>query len=85
LILQDHFQRRNTMTITELARVQIYEVLTVRLTDFDHLCRDLEQALALSGIADHTLQRRLIFVREATEIAADHVREPRATYDHSIA
>ena len=61
--------------IEQLAGVQIYEVLNVRLTDFDHLIRDLEQSLVLSGIADEVLERRLIFVREAIEVAADHVRE----------
>jgi hypothetical protein len=64
--------------IEQLAGVQIYEVLNVRLTDFDRLCRDLEQALVLSGVADQMLERRLIFVREAIEVAADHVRETRA-------
>ncbi len=34
--------------IEQLAGVQIYEVLNVRLTDFDHLIRDLEQSLVLS-------------------------------------
>jgi len=63
--------------IEKLAEMQIYEVLNVRLTDFDHLIRDLEQALVLSGVADQMLERRLIFVREAIEVAADHVREAR--------
>jgi hypothetical protein len=61
--------------IEQLAGVQIYEALYVRLTDFDHLCRDLEQAVVLSGVKDPMLERRLCFVREAIEVAADHVRE----------
>jgi hypothetical protein len=56
--------------IEKLAQVQIYEVLHVRLTDFDHLCRDLEQALVLSGVSNQTLQRHLMAVREAIESAA---------------
>jgi hypothetical protein len=64
--------------IEKLAGVQIYEVLNVRLTDFDHLIRDIEQALVLSGVTDEMLERRLIFVREAVEVAADHVRAARA-------
>jgi hypothetical protein len=63
------------MEIFMSASTQIYEILHVRLTDFDHLCRDLEQSLVLSGVKDQTLERRLIAVREALEDAATEVRE----------
>jgi hypothetical protein len=60
--------------IEKLAGVQIYEVLNVRLTDFDHLIRDLEQSLVLSGISDQPLERALCHVREKIEDAASLVR-----------
>jgi hypothetical protein len=60
--------------IEKIAGVQIYEALYVRLTDFDHLIRDLEQALVLSGVKDENLERRLIAVRESIEDAAFIVR-----------
>jgi hypothetical protein len=60
--------------IEKLACVQFYGVLNVRLTDFDHLCRDLEQALVLSGVSDQALERALCHVREKIEDASALVR-----------
>lgn len=62
-------------TIEQLAGVQIYQVLNDRLTNFDHLCRDLEYALVLSGANNDTLSLRLMAVRRAIEFAATLVRE----------
>jgi hypothetical protein len=61
--------------IEKLAGVQIYQVLNVRLTDFGHLIRDLEQALVLSGVSDQGLERALCHCREKIEEAAQLVRE----------
>jgi hypothetical protein len=61
--------------IEKLAGIQIYEVLNVRLADFDHLIRDLEQSLVLSGVSDQSLERALCHVREKIEDAASMIRE----------
>ena len=57
------------------ADIQISEVVAARLTDFDHLIRDLQQAVVLSGVRNEQLERKLMTVREAIEVAASSVRE----------
>jgi hypothetical protein len=54
-------------TIDRLVGVQFYVVLNVPLTHFDHLGRDPEQRLVLSGISDQALERALRHVREKIE------------------
>jgi hypothetical protein len=59
----------------QLADIQIMQVVHVRLQDFDHLCRDLEQSLVLSGVKNDTLERKLMAVRESIEVASAIARE----------
>jgi len=64
----------NETDFTTYARESIYAVLGERLTEFDHLCRDMEQALVLSGVIGQSTQQSLIHIREKIEDAAHEIR-----------